>query len=84
MTDEKDAPRIRRGNGNFTGAGDSNLYEHWWKPEGEARATVVLVHGLKDHGARYDHVGEWLAGRGYAIYAQDLRGHGKSDGGRFL
>lgn len=39
---------------------------------------------MKDHGGRYDHVGEWLARRGYAVYAPDLRGHGKAEGRRFF
>lgn len=56
----------------------------WWLPVGEARATVVLVHGLKDHSARYEYVGCRLAARGYATYAFDLRGHGESDGERFF
>ena len=84
MTDEKGAPGIGRGGGSFTGPGGIELFEHWWRPEGGARAAVVLVHGLKDHGARYDHVGGWLARRGYAVYALDLRGHGESDGERFF
>ncbi|CAN5662993.1 alpha/beta hydrolase [soil metagenome] len=81
---EENAPDIQRGKGSFTGPGGISLFEHWWRPRNEARATVVLVHGLKDHGARYDHVGEWLAGRGYAAHALDLRGHGESEGERFF
>ena len=84
MTDENDAPGIGRGGGSFTGPGGIRLFEHWWRPEGGPRAAVVLVHGLKDHGARYDHVGGWLARRGYAVYALDLRGHGESEGERFF
>lgn len=83
MTEGK-APEIQRGEGTFNGPGGISLYEHWWRPRGEHHANVVLVHGLKDHGARYDHVGEWLAGRGYATHAIDLRGHGKSEGERFF
>jgi alpha-beta hydrolase superfamily lysophospholipase len=78
------ASEVEWGKGGFTGADATSLFEHWWRPKNEARAAIVLVHGLKDHGARYDHVGEWLAGRGYAIYALDLRGHGESEGERFF
>ena len=60
------------------------LRERWWLPKGEKRGVVVLVHGLKDHSARYDHAGSWLAERGYAVYALDLRGHGESEGERFF
>lgn len=82
--EERDFYGIERGRGGFTGSGGLNLFEHWWRPAGESRATVVLVHGLKDHGARYAHVGEWLARRGYAVHALDLRGHGESGGERFF
>jgi alpha-beta hydrolase superfamily lysophospholipase len=76
--------RGESGAGGFTGPGGIGLFEHWWLPAGEARAVVVVVHGLKDHGARYAHVGEWLAWRGYAVHALDLRGHGESAGERFF
>ena len=82
--EDKNASQVQRGNGSFAGPDGLNFFEHWWRPEGEARATVVLVHGLKDHGARYEHAGEWLARRGYATYALDLRGHGESSGERFF
>lgn len=83
MADE-DASQFQRGNGSFAGPDGLSLFEHWWRPESEPRATVVLVHGLKDHGARYAHVGEWLAGHGHSTYIFDLRGHGRSEGERFF
>ena len=83
MTDEKSGPGIESGRGSFAGRDNTGLFEHWWRPGHEPRATVILVHGLKDHGGRYAHVGEWLARRGFAVYAPDLRGHGRSEGERF-
>lgn len=80
---EENTPETERGTDNFTGPGGLSLFEHWWRPKDGVRANVILVHGLKDHGGRYDHVVEWLARCGYAVYAPDLRGHGKSDGERF-
>lgn len=84
MSGEENSSEIERETGRFEGAGGVSLFEHSWRPKGEARAAVALVHGLKDHGARYAHVGEWLAGHGYAVYALDLRGHGESEGERFF
>jgi acylglycerol lipase len=56
------------------------LYWQSWLPDGERRAVVVLAHGVKEHSGRYRHVGERLAREGFAVYALDHRGHGRSDG----
>lgn len=40
------------------------------------------MHGLHEHSARYAHVGTRLAAEGFAAYAADHRGHGRSDGRR--
>ena len=53
-----------------------------WLPDGPVRAVVVLVHGVAEHSGRYDHVGKWLAGSGFAVYAFDHIGHGRSAGGK--
>ncbi len=58
------------------------LYARLWRPEGESKAVVCLVHGLGEHCGRYDHVGEALVEAGFALLAYDLRGHGKSEGAR--
>jgi alpha-beta hydrolase superfamily lysophospholipase len=43
---------------------------------------MVLVHGLIEHSGRYADVAGQLNRHGCAVYAIDLRGHGKSDGDR--
>jgi alpha-beta hydrolase superfamily lysophospholipase len=42
----------------------------------------VIVHGFAEHSGRYDHVGHWLARRGFAVHAYDQLGHGRSSGHR--
>lgn len=67
----------------FFSAGDGlRLYQQHWLPDGDARATVIVVPGLSDHSARHARLAEELCGRGYGVYAMDLRGHGCSDGPR--
>tara|TARA_R110002020_G_scaffold137805_4_gene307448 strand:+ start:2529 stop:3473 length:945 start_codon:yes stop_codon:yes gene_type:complete len=44
--------------------------------EGVARAVVQINHGLAEHAARYESFAEFLASRGYHVYAHDHRGHG--------
>jgi acylglycerol lipase len=66
--------------GRFTGAAGGQIYWQGWVPSGDVTGVVVLVHGLAEHGGRYAHVGKHFAQAGYALYAADHRGHGKSDG----
>ncbi|HUS14511.1 MAG TPA: lysophospholipase, partial [Chloroflexia bacterium] len=47
-----------------------------------ARAVVAVVHGVMEHSGRYTNVVDALVPRGYAVYALDLRGHGRSPGQR--
>ncbi|MBN2476545.1 MAG: lysophospholipase [Pirellulales bacterium] len=56
------------------------LFEQAWLPEAQADAVVVALHGFTEHGGRYTELGERLCGEGYAVYALDLRGHGRSQG----
>ena len=72
-------------NGKIGGAsrpGAVDLCWRGWLPDDAPRAVIAIVHGLGEHCGRYSHVGEALASRGHAVYAVDLRGHGKSDGRR--
>lgn len=57
----------------------ADLFERAW-PVAGAKAAVVIVHGLAEHSGRYEHVARALNQKGYAVYAQDLRGHGQSVG----
>lgn len=47
-------------------------------PPGAPRAVVQVNHGLAEHGARYARFARFLAGRGFATYAHDHRGHGST------
>ncbi len=68
--------------GTFTGAGGLNLYYQSWQPEGEVRAIIAIVHGLGAHSGLFENAVQQLLPSGYAIYAFDLRGHGRSPGQR--
>lgn len=43
---------------------------------------LLLVHGYAEHSGRYAHVADYFVSQGYAVYALDHRGHGKSAGRR--
>ena len=69
--------------GRFSGERGVEIYWQAWLPErSEPRAVVVLAHGASEHSGRYAWTGDQLASRGYALYAIDHRGHGRSEGDR--
>ena len=51
---------------------------HW----GAGDRALLVVPGLAEHAGRYAHVGEALAGRGWAVTVLEMRGHGHSGGKR--
>jgi alpha-beta hydrolase superfamily lysophospholipase len=53
-----------------------------WEPEGTVRGVVAVAHGAAEHGARYARFAWALNARGYAVYADDHRGHGDTAAGR--
>lgn len=66
----------------FAGAGGTNIFAQSWRPAKAPRASLVIHHGLKSHGAHYTELATRLARRGFAVHALDMRGHGRSAGPR--
>jgi alpha-beta hydrolase superfamily lysophospholipase len=67
----------------FAGTDGVQLYAQRWRPRtGQVRGVLVIHHGLADHSARYAGFAEQLVRRGYAVWALDMRGHGRSAGRR--
>lgn len=58
--------------------GGLSLHVHRWLPEGDAHAALIVVHGMAEHGGRYARLAQTLTGDGYAVYALDLPGHGRT------
>ena len=68
--------------GTFQGVGGLELYYQRWRPRGEPRAILAIVHGFGEHSGRYMNVVSHLLPCGYAVYGFDNRGHGRSPGQR--
>lgn len=68
----------------LTGHGGLALHAQGWLPAGEPRDVIVIAHGYGEHGGRYGNLVERLVPGGYALYALDHRGHGRSEGRRGL
>jgi alpha-beta hydrolase superfamily lysophospholipase len=62
----------------FHASDGADLFVHRWMPELPPRAAVQVVHGYAEHGGRYDRLATALNDAGYAVYAHDIRGHGRS------
>jgi acylglycerol lipase len=74
--------QVERGSGSFKAKDGLELFEQSWKPRSETKGVLVIMHGLKDHSSRYESLAQALARQGVAVYAFDLRGHGRSAGRR--
>jgi alpha-beta hydrolase superfamily lysophospholipase len=59
-----------------------DLFARAWLPDSPPHAVIVVAHGLGEHGGRYAELAQGLVDRGYAVYAVDHRGHGRSSGPR--
>jgi alpha-beta hydrolase superfamily lysophospholipase len=68
--------------GKFSACDSLELYHQAWLPDGEPKAVFVVVHGYGEHSGRYLNPVNYFVPRGLALYAYDLRGHGKSPGPR--
>lgn len=67
----------------FENDGRVRLFVRRCEPDhGPAERTVVLTHGLGEHGGRYRHVAEFLTRQNWNVIIADHRGHGQSDGVR--
>ena len=61
-------------------AAGANLYWQIWLPDDKPKALILLVHGYAEHSGRYQYFAKHCLDRGYAVFAMDHWGHGKSDG----
>ncbi|MHA2253603.1 MAG: alpha/beta hydrolase [Candidatus Kariarchaeaceae archaeon] len=68
--------------GFFNGINDTQLYYQVWKPSGEFKGVLLIIHGYGEHSGRYMNVVNTVIPEGYAVFAMDHRGHGKSEGRR--
>jgi alpha-beta hydrolase superfamily lysophospholipase len=63
----------------FKAADGLQVHTYRWLPDGAPpKAVVQIAHGLAEHAGRYARLAQALTGAGYAVYANDHRGHGKS------
>ncbi|MDR0683512.1 MAG: lysophospholipase [Spirochaetaceae bacterium] len=56
------------------------LFLRRWDPDGGTalKGAVHIVHGMGEHSLRYEETAAYLCERGYAVWAADMRGHGRT------
>ncbi len=64
----------------FSASDSTDLLVYRWWPDADVPllAVVQIAHGMGEHAARYEPVAERLTAKGYAVYAHDQRGHGRT------
>ena len=56
---------------------NQKVYLHNWEDVQNPIVVVQIFHGMAEHAARYDRFAIFLNSKGYIVYADDHRGHGK-------
>jgi acylglycerol lipase len=69
------------GEGSFRGVKRKIVWRSW-SPAGDqpVKGVVTIAHGYGEHSGRYGYVASRLTAEGYAVYAADHNGHGRSEG----
>jgi acylglycerol lipase len=68
----------------FEGVGGLKIAFRTWQPESAIRGIMILIHGFNSHSGYFAWPAEQFAGSGFASYALDHRGRGKSEGERWF
>jgi len=48
----------------------------------DPQSLMLIVHGFGEHSGRYEEMATWFARKGFAVFALDLQGHGRTPGRR--
>jgi alpha-beta hydrolase superfamily lysophospholipase len=62
----------------FEASDGARLFLRRWMPSGKPLGVLHIVHGMAEHGLRYDRFARCLTGEGFEVWAADHRGHGKT------
>ncbi len=59
-------------------SGVADVYARCWLPADGPKAIFQIVHGMAEHGERYEDFAKYLCNEGFAVLVDDHVGHGKS------
>jgi alpha-beta hydrolase superfamily lysophospholipase len=66
----------------FDDAHGVTVHYYVWAPKAP-KAVLHLIHGLGEYATRYETLAQELVNAGFAVYASDLRGHGRTGLGQW-
>ena len=64
----------------FKGSDNKQIHAYKWLPKTAIKGVLQVAHGMAEHALRYEGFAKYLNAQGYALYANDHRGHGKTAG----
>ncbi len=67
-------------NFSFKSDDGTNIFVSKWSPniEIELKGIVQIAHGMAEKASRYERFAEFLTSKGFCVYANDHRGHGRT------
>ncbi|WP_163536516.1 alpha/beta hydrolase [Gracilibacillus sp. YIM 98692] len=57
---------------------DISIYVRRWNSFQPAKAVIQIAHGMTEHIGRYQEFAQYLMEKGFIVYGNDHRGHGKT------
>ena len=58
---------------------DTEIYCTLWDDVEDPKGVVQLLHGMSEYGGHYDEFARYLNTRGYVVFADDHRAHGRTE-----
>lgn len=58
--------------------GKTTIHACIWRPNGEIKGVLQIIHGMAEYAARYAPFAEYMTSRGFLVCAEDHLGHGQS------
>ena len=59
-------------------SGIADLFVRCWQPDEGIKGVFQVIHGMAEHGERYEDMGRFFCEKGFAFVVDDHVGHGKS------
>lgn len=69
---------MKQENFTFRAPDGVEIFVYKWLPAGPVKAAVNIAHGMAETATRYERFAAKLTENGYAAYAEDHRGHGRT------